>query len=93
MGGSGGHAYQSKTDPKKHELNEFAKRVAVHLDEVRNANKLSNLLLVAEASFLGELRTHLSKATNEKVVLELNKNLVHHSAKDIHKHLPEFLTH
>lgn len=92
-GGSGGHAYQSKTDPKKHELSEFAKRVAVHLDDARNANKLSNLLIVAEASFLGELRMHLSKATNEKVVLELNKNLVHHSAEDIRKHLPEFLTH
>ncbi|MES0327976.1 MAG: host attachment protein [Gammaproteobacteria bacterium] len=92
-GGSGGHAYQSKTDPKKHELAEFAKRVADHLNETCSANKLSHLLLVAEPAFLGELRTHLSKATNEKVVFELDKNIIHHSPEDIRKHLPEFLTH
>ncbi len=92
-GGSGGHAYQSKTDPKKHELAEFAKRVADHLNDARNANKLSNLLLIAEPTFLGELRAHLSHATKEKVVFELDKNLTHHSPADIRKHLPEFLTH
>ncbi|MCK5002865.1 MAG: host attachment protein [Gammaproteobacteria bacterium] len=91
--GSGGHAYQSKTDPKQHELAEFAKRVADHLNSARTANKLSNLLLVAEPSFLGELRTHLSSATSEKVVFELDKNLTHHNPEDIRKHLPEFLTH
>lgn len=92
-GGSGGHAYQGKTDPKKHELAEFAKCVADHLNDVRTANKLSNLLLVAEPAFLGELRAHLSSETNEKIVFELDKNLTHHSPEDIRKHLPEFLTH
>ena len=91
--GAGGHAYQAKTDPKDHERAEFARRVAGHLDEACNANKLSNLLLVADPAFLGELRTHLSKATSEKVAFELDKNLAHHSPEDIRKHLPEFLTH
>ncbi|MFC1589584.1 host attachment protein [Pseudomonadota bacterium] len=91
--GSGGHAYQNQTDPKKYELTAFAKRVADHLDSARNANKLSNLLLVAGPAFLGELRTHLSTATSEKVVFELDKNLAHQSPADIRKHLPEFLTH
>lgn len=87
--GSGGHAYQSRTDPKKHELAAFAKRVADHLDKI----PASTLLLVAEPAFLGELRTHLSNATCEKIVFELDKNLTHHSPEDIRKHLPEFLTH
>ena len=91
--GSGGHAYQAKTDPKKHELAEFAKRVANHLDDARNANKLSNLLIVAEPAFLGKLRAHLSTGTKEKIVFELDKNLTHHSPEDVRKHLPEFLTH
>lgn len=90
---SGGHAYQAKTDPKKHELAEFAKRVADHLDEARTANQLSHLLIVAEPAFLGELRTHLSADTKEKIVFELDKNLTHHSPEDIRQHLPEFLTH
>ena len=91
--GSGGHAYQEETDPKKHELVEFAKRLATYLDDARNANKLSNLLVVAAPSFLGELRAHLSSATNEKIVFELDKNLTHHSVEEIRQHLPEFLTH
>ena len=92
-GGSGGHAYQAKTDPKKHELAEFSKRLADHLDVARTANKLSSLLVVAEPSFLGELRTHLSSQIKEQIVFELDKNLTHHSPEDIRKHLPEFLTH
>ena len=92
-GGSGGHAYQDETDPKKHELAEFAKRVADYLDDARNANKYSNILVVAAPAFLGELRAQLSSETNEKIVFELDKNLTHHSTEDIRKHLPEFLTH
>ncbi|MDH5387446.1 MAG: host attachment protein [Gammaproteobacteria bacterium] len=92
-GGSGGHAYEAKTDPKKHELAEFAKRLADHLDDARTANKLSNLLLVAEPAFLGELRAHLSSQTKALIVFELDKNLTHHSPEDIRKHLPKFLTH
>ena len=92
-GGSGGHAYQGKTDPKKHELAEFAKRLADHLDGARTANKLSSLLIVAVPAFLGELRAHLSSQTKELIVFELDKNLTHHSLEDIRKHLPEFLTH
>ena len=91
--GSGGHAYQSETDPKQYELAEFAKRVAGHLNIACNANKSSDLLIVAAPAFLGELRTQLSNEAKNKIVLELNKNLARHSAEDIRKHLPEFLTH
>lgn len=91
--GSGGHAYQAQTDPKKYELDKFAKRVAVYLDEARNANKLSNVLLVSAPEFLGGLRGHLSSETNEKIIFELNKNLTHHSVEEIREHLPKHLTH
>ncbi|MCW8924306.1 MAG: host attachment protein [Gammaproteobacteria bacterium] len=91
--GSGGHAYQGKTDPKKYEVSRFAKRIADHLDATRNSNKLPRVLLVADPAFLGELRNHLSSATSEKVVFELDKNLAQQSPEVIRKHLPEFLTH
>lgn len=90
---SGGHAYQAETDPKKHELSEFAKRVADFLDDARKTNKLSNLLLVAAPAFLGELRAHLSSETSQKVVFELDKTLTHHTPEDIRKHLPKSFTH
>lgn len=91
--GSGGHAYQDQTDPKKHEVDKFAKRVAVYLDDARNANELEKVLIVSEPAFLGQLRGHLSSKTNEKVVFELDKNLTHHSLKEIRQHLPDHLTH
>ena len=91
--GAGGHAYQNETDPKRYEQAEFAKRVANYLEESRKANKLSNLLIVAAPAFLGELRSHLSSETRDKIVFELDKNIADHSHEDSRKHLPEFLTH
>ncbi len=90
--GSGGHAYQEETDPKKHELDKFAKRVAVYLDDARHANKLEKVLVVSAPTFLGKLRGHLSSETNEKIVFELDKNLTQHSVEEIRQHLPKHLT-
>ncbi len=91
--GSSRHAYEGKTDPKEHELSEFAKRVADYLDDARKANKISRILLVATPPFLGEVRSNLSAATNKKVVFELDKNLTHNSVDDIRKHLPRYFPH
>jgi len=87
-GGGGDHSYQEKMEPKEHEIVVFAKRIAAYLDGMRKANKLINLMLIAAPAFLGELRTHLSKDTSEKIIFELNKNIAHHSVEDIRKHLP-----
>ncbi|MFK5950281.1 MAG: host attachment protein [Methylococcales bacterium] len=89
-GGSGDHAFQEKIEPKEQDMIEFAKRIADYLDDTRKANKLNKLILVAAPAFLGELRTHLSSAINEKIVFELDKNIVQHSVEDIQKHLSGF---
>jgi len=91
-GGGGGHAYQEKIEPKEQEMIAFAKRIADYLDDARKANKLNKLILVAAPAFLGELRTHLSNETSEKIVFELDKNIAHHSVEDIRNHLPKFFT-
>lgn len=91
-GGGGDHAYQEKIEPKKHEMIEFAKRIADYLDDARNTNKLNKLLIVAAPALLGELRNHLSSETNDKIVFELDKNLAHHSVEDIRTHLSEFFS-
>jgi protein required for attachment to host cells len=90
-GGGGDHAYQEKIEPKKQEMIAFAKRIADYLDDARKANKLEKLLIVAAPAFLGELRTHLSNETIEKIAFELDKNLAHHDVEDIRKHLSTFL--
>lgn len=91
--GAGGHAYQGETDPKQHELADFAKRVADYLDNACAANKFSTLLVVAAPTFLGELRAQLSSETTKTIALELDKNIARLKAEDIRRHLPEFLTH
>jgi protein required for attachment to host cells len=86
---SGGHTFESKTSPKKHELSEFAKVVGDYVNSARTANDFSNLLLIAEPSFLGELRAQLSKECIKKIVFELNKNLIHKSPESISQYLPK----
>ena len=92
-GGAGGHAFESRTAPKRHELNEFAKVVGEYINAAQKTNSFSNLLLIAEPSFLGELRTQLSNASTGKVVFELNKNLTHKSPAEISQHLPRDYQH
>ena len=87
----GSHAFQDKTDPKKQEMIDFSKRVADYLDEARKTNKLNKLHIIAAPAFLGELRSHLTKETGDRVVFTLDKNLVRHSEEDIRSQLPKIL--
>jgi protein required for attachment to host cells len=91
--GSGGHVYQPRTDPKEHAMAEFARVVAGCVNKVRKENNLAKLLLIAEPSFLGELRAHLAHETAEKIVFELNKNLTQQSPDEISQYLPKDLIH
>jgi len=91
--GSGGHSYESETDPKTHELNEFARRVAHYLDDARKTNKLGKLLLVAAPKFLGQLRSQMTSETSEKIIFELDKNLTKHSVDELKSYLPKPYSH
>lgn len=87
----GGHAFEQPTDPKKHEADVFAHRVAHHLEEAHNAGEFQQLLIIAESSFLGVLRRCLPEQVKKAVCFELDKNITGQSAADIRKHLPEYL--
>lgn len=92
-GQGGGHAFESKTDPKQQHAISFAKRVADYLDDARVSNKFNDFLIAAAPAFLGELRKHITEQTNERIVFQLDKDLTQHSVDDIRAHLPKFLTH
>lgn len=87
--GAGGHAYDNKDSPKKHQLIEFAKQVSSYLDDERKANKLSKLLLFVAPEFLGELRSNFSSELSKMVVYELPKNLASHDLSDIKNYIPK----
>jgi protein required for attachment to host cells len=86
-----GHAFEQATDPKKHEADNFAHRIAHYLEEAHNANKFEQLLIIADPSFLGLLRNQLSEQIKKLVCFELDKNITTHSVDDIRKHLPTYL--
>lgn len=88
-----GHAFEQPTDPKKHEADNFAHRLAQHLETALNANKFEQLLIIAEPSFLGLLRDCLPEQVKKHVCFELDKNITTQSAADIRKHLPDYLPH
>ncbi|RDH80683.1 MAG: host attachment protein [endosymbiont of Galathealinum brachiosum] len=87
--GAGGHAYDNKDNPKKHQQVDFAKRISTHLDDERKANKLSRLLLIVAPEFLGELRGQFSNELSKLIAFELPKNLAAHGVADIEKHIPK----
>jgi protein required for attachment to host cells len=86
-----GHAFEQATDPKKHEADNFAHRIAQHLEAAHNANKFEQLLIIAEPTFLGLLRRHLPEHIKKLVCFELDKNIATQSVADIRKHLPDYL--
>ena len=89
--GGGGHAFEQPTDPKKHEADNFAHRVAQYLEDAHNANRFEQLLIVAAPSFLGLLRNNLPEQIKKLVHFELDKDITMLSAADIRQHLPQFL--
>ena len=88
--GSVGHAFEQPTDPKKHEAENFAHRIAHYLEEAHNANQFEQLLIIAEPSFLGLLRIILPEQIKKRVCFELDKNITTHSVDDIRRHLPAY---
>jgi len=90
-GGTGGHAFEQPTDPKEHEASNFAHFIVHYLENAHNQNKFSQLLIIAEPSFLGMLRNQLPEKIKKLIAFELNKNITMHSAEDIRAHLPPYL--
>ena len=86
-GGGGDHAYQEIIEPREQEMIMFAKRLADYLSYAIKSHQVNKLFILAAPAFLGELRTHLSSEVSDKIALELNKNLVHHSVEEIRDHL------
>jgi protein required for attachment to host cells len=89
--GAGGHTFEQPTDPKKHEADVFALRIAKHLEDAHNANRFEQLLIVAGPTFLGLLRNNLPDQIKKLVRFELDKEISALSAADIRQHLPPYL--
>jgi protein required for attachment to host cells len=65
------------------EARSFARRVADHLAEACREQRFDELTLIAAPRFLGLLRKELDASVQERVVGELDKDLIHESDADI----------
>ena len=81
--GEGSHRMAPRTTAHEQTGIRFAKRIADELESHRNANRFTELVLVAPADFLGILRKALSAACAQRVVDQHDKNIVALSAADI----------
>ena len=73
--GTGRHGMGTHQSMAEHVSETFAKHLAKVLDEARMKNEFSELVLIAEAGFLGLLRKNLSASTSHAVVHSLHKDL------------------
>lgn len=79
--------YQSHQDPKARVIENFARRIAAHIELSRKTNAFQTLTLVAPPAFLGMLRKELSSATRQCMNGGLNLDLVNETPQMIERHL------
>lgn len=89
--GGGHHNYQKHVDPVEHIAQQFAKHLAVKLDQGRTTNKYANLILVAEPHLLGQLREVLPSPTMAKVTASVDKDLGQANVDEIVRHIGSVL--
>lgn len=74
-GGSGGSAFQARTDARHKERERFARILAEFLDKALAERRFESLVLIASNPFLGELRAHLKDSTDRAVAAILPRDL------------------
>jgi protein required for attachment to host cells len=63
----------------------FAAEVARDINAAALANEFEELIIVAPPKALAELRTHLHKEAQGRVVAEIDKDLTNHPVEEIQK--------
>ncbi|MEM1429325.1 MAG: host attachment protein [Pseudomonadota bacterium] len=86
-----GRAALARRDPKALASKAFAERLASDLAESARQGAFERLVLVAGPHMLGELRTALAEAVRERILGELDKDLIHATNAELPAHLADIL--
>src|SRR5579859_7392201 len=89
--GPGSHAEEPDSTVAEVETGNFALELSRFLLKGRHDGRFDSLVLIAAPTFLGALRGHLDGQTKERILLEIDKNLVHLDAVAVRSYLPERL--
>jgi protein required for attachment to host cells len=85
------HAMSKPVDPHAHEAEVFAKEIATKLDKARMEGAFSDLLVIAEPSFLGTLTERFSAPMAQMVTKTAGKNLPGMTPHTLKPHLEGLL--
>ena len=83
-----GSAYRSavqETDWHRLAKHEFAHKIAALLDQEAQADRFEQIVIVAPAVIMGELRKHFSGPLRKWIVAEIAKDLTGHPVHEIEK--------
>ncbi|MBT7757700.1 MAG: host attachment protein [Rhodospirillaceae bacterium] len=89
--GQGQRRMQPRTDSHRHGKAEFARHLAGYLLREQQRQAYDDLIIVAPAKALGDLRAALAPAVRALVRAELSKDLVHIEERELPKHLAPVL--
>ncbi|HYL02477.1 MAG TPA: host attachment protein [Steroidobacteraceae bacterium] len=81
------HSSGGESRPHRHEVTQFAHRIATQLETEWRAKHFENLVLVAGPPFLGTLRAALPEALRRQVSREIPRDLIHQDEKALRTHL------
>ncbi|MBT4880534.1 MAG: host attachment protein [Alphaproteobacteria bacterium] len=84
--GPGRHSMSAPSDAHRMAKKDFARQVVGILE---NGNVFDRLVIVAPAKALGDIRSVLSKGSQEKITGEITKDLTNISINDLPKHLSQ----
>jgi protein required for attachment to host cells len=87
--GASRHGVEAHSDPRRELKRKFAGLVVEKLEAALAVHAFSRLVLVAPPAMLGDIRQALSKPLLDRVVAEIDKDLVKVSDHDIRAHLSE----
>lgn len=89
--GQGRHSMGERHEHKEQYGIRFAKEIGDYLEENRQTNTYSKLIIIAAPRFLGVLRKVLTKGVLELITLEVDKDLTMMDSQVIREYLPPYL--
>ena len=81
------HKSDLKKETKENDRKDFSSTVADHLKKLCQDHNYTNIIIIAEPKFLGDLRKNLDKNIAGLVDKEIAKDLIHADIKEIETHL------
>jgi len=75
--------YEPNQTPEERNAQNFARDICAILLKAKNENRFDRLALVAEPSFLGELRAQLDPQLKSLVTFEINKDYSHSNGQQL----------